>query len=486
MSANHHSDSEYKESITTHLEDKQLRTNLKTSMDTLKNNRHKLINARYHDWEGLRDLGKEIKQRALSKLPELLERFEANAKKHGATVHWAKDAKEANEIIYKLAMDNKVDTILKGKSMASEEIHLNAFMKEKGLRAVETDLGELIIQLIDEPPVHIVVPAIHKNRNQIGEIFEKNLKVTFTNVPEELNGIARTYLRGEFKGFKMGLTGVNFAIADEGAIWLLENEGNGRMSSTACDIHVAICGIEKIVESFEDACVLDTLLVPSATGAPITCYNNIIAGPRKEGELDGPRQLHIIMLDNNRSNMLAQPHFSQALSCIRCGTCLNHCPVYDKIGGHSYLVTYPGPIGEVISPQIFGLDNCGYMTNLCSLCGRCTEKCPVKIPLAELIRNLRSERVGQGKKKVAGYENTKRDEGEQKMMTEFSAVATNGFKWRLGFKLLHLASPFLKFIAQTKKVQKSMFGKWLDNHEMPKLNGNLHAKVKKLKGVIYE
>lgn len=150
------------------------------------------------------------------------------------------------------------------------------------------------------------------------------------------------------------------------------------------------------------------------------------------------------------------------------------------------MVTYPGPIGEVISPQIFGLDNCGYMTNLCSLCGRCTEKCPVKIPLAELIRDLRSERVGQGKKKVAGYENTKRDEGEQKMMTEFSAVATNGFKWRLGFKLLHLASPFLKFIAQTKKVQKSMFGKWLDNHEMPKLNGNLHAKVKKLKGVIYE
>lgn len=487
MSANfYHSDNEYHDSIVTHLADTQLRTNLKSSMDTLKNNRHNLIKTRYYDWEGLRELGKQIKQKALSNLPELLEQFESNAKKRGIKVHWAKDSKEANEIIYNLAKEKKVTTILKGKSMASEEIHLNAYLKEKGIKAIETDLGELIIQLIDEPPVHIVVPAIHKNRNQIGKIFEENLKVNFTNIPEELNGIARTYLRKEFQGFKMGLTGVNFAIANEGAIWLLENEGNGRMSSTACDIHIAICGIEKIVESFEDACVLDTLLVPSATGAPITCYNNIISSPRKSNELDGPKEVHIILLDNNRSNMLAQPHFYKALSCIRCGTCLNHCPVYDKIGGHSYLVTYPGPIGEVISPQIFGLDNCGYMTNLCSLCGRCSEKCPVKIPLAELIRDLRSERVGQGEKKVVGYINTQRDECEQKMMTEFSKVATNGFKWRLSFKLLHIVSPLFKFFTQTQIVQKSLLGKWLQNHELPVLNGNLHAKVKRLQGVIYE
>lgn len=487
MSANtYHSDNEYQDSITTHLADSQLRTNLKSSMDTLKNNREKLIRTRYYNWEGLRELGKDIKQRALSNLPELLERFESRATERGIKVHWAKDSREANDIIYNLAKEKNVDTILKGKSMASEEIHLNAYLKEKGIKAIETDLGELIIQLIDEPPVHIVVPAIHKNRNQIGEIFEKNLKVKFTNVPEELNGIARSYLRNQFKGFKMGLTGVNFAIANEGAIWLLENEGNGRMSSTACDIHVAICGIEKMVETFEDACILDTLLVPSATGAPITCYNNIISSPRKINELDGPKEVHIILLDNNRSNMLSQPRFHKALSCIRCGTCLNHCPVYDKIGGHSYLVTYPGPIGEIISPQIFGLDNCGYMTNLCSLCGRCTEKCPVKIPLAELIRDLRSEKIGQGKKKVAGYWNTKRDSSEQKMMTEFSKVATSGIKWRIGFKVLHLISPFLKFFAQTQIAQKSMLGKWLQNHELPQLNGNLHAKIKRLKGVIYE
>ncbi len=486
MSAVYHSDKQYHDSIITHLGDSQLRQNLKSCMDTLKVNRKKLIANRYYDWEGLRELGKEIKQRALSNLPNLLETFEKNAQRQGIKIHWAKDSNEANNIIYNLAKEKNVDTILKGKSMASEEIHLNAFLKEKGVKAVETDLGELIIQLIDETPVHIVVPAIHKNRNQIGKIFEEKLKVNFTNVPEELNSVARTHLRKQFQSFKMGLTGVNFAIANEGAIWLLENEGNGRMSSTACDIHVAICGIEKIVESFEDACILDTLLVPSATGAPITCYNNIISSPRKQNEFDGPKEVHVILLDNNRSNMLAQPHYYNALSCIRCGTCLNHCPVYDKIGGHSYLVTYPGPIGEVISPQIFGLNNCGYMVNLCSLCGRCSEKCPVKIPLADLIRDLRSERVGQGVKMVAGYNQTTRDYKEQKMMVKFSEIATNGFKWRMIFKVLYIFSPLLQYIAPFSFIQKSLLGKWLQNHELPVLNGNLHSKIKNLKGVIYE
>ena len=284
--------------------------------------------------------------------------------------------------------------------MASEETHLNAFLKQKGLDPIETDLGELIIQLIDEPPVHIVAPAIHKNRYQIGEIFAQKLGANLESEPEKLNEIARVHLRKEFQEFKMGLSGVNFAIADEGAIWLIENEGNGRMSTTASDIHIAICGIEKIVESFEDASILDALLVPSATGAAITCYNNIITSPRKEGELDGPKEVHIILLDNNRSTILKDSHFYKSLSCIRCGTCLNHCPVYDKIGGHAYLSTYPGPIGEVISPQLFGMKNYGHMVNLCSLCGRCSEVCPVKIPLAELIRDLRSEKVGQGRKNL--------------------------------------------------------------------------------------
>ncbi len=368
--------------------------------------------------------------------------------------------------------------------MASEETHLNAFLKQKGINPIETDLGELIIQLIDEPPVHIVAPAIHKNRYQIGEIFQQKLGANLESEPEKLNEIARVHLRKEFKEFKMGLSGVNFAIANEGAIWLIENEGNGRMSTTASDIHIAICGIEKVVESFEDASILDALLVPSATGAPITCYNNIITSPRKNGELDGPKEVHIIMLDNNRSNMLKDSHFYRSLSCIRCGTCLNHCPVYDKIGGHAYLSTYPGPIGEVISPQLFGMQKFGHMVSLCSLCGRCSEVCPVKIPLAELIRDLRSEKVGQGRKNLKSNDGSSRDKNEEYAMKQFANAATNGDAWRelLNLPNKPLLMPLVKLFSGFIPGLKN----WVAYRTFPTLNGNLHKKVSNMKGVIYE
>ncbi|PAF41556.1 LutB/LldF family L-lactate oxidation iron-sulfur protein [Helicobacter sp. 11S03491-1] len=477
-----HSTKEYEEAITAKLSDEQLRKNLKSAMDVLKTNRKNLIQNRYTDWEGLRELGKEVKIKALSHLDELLERFESNALKNGFKVHWASNSQEANEIIYRLSVEKKISYVLKGKSMASEEIHLNSYLKQKGVLATETDLGELIIQLIDEPPVHIVVPAIHKNRYQIGEIFRDKLGASFESEPQKLNGIARKHLRKEFEDFKMGISGVNFAIANEGAIWLVENEGNGRMSTTACDIHVAICGIEKIVESFEDASILDTLLVPSAVGAPITCYNNIITGPRKQDDLDGPREVHIIMLDNNRSNILADSHYYRSLSCIRCGTCLNHCPVYDKIGGHAYLSAYPGPIGEVISPQLFGLDNCGYMVNLCSLCGRCSEVCPVKIPLADLIRDLRSEKVKEGRGDVKGYANTHQNKNEKIAMKIFVKLATSGVKWRILLNFVNIFSPLGKMMQHVLPGIKA----WTSCREFPHINATLHAKVKNIKGVIYE
>lgn len=280
----------YHEAINEGLNNKQLRTNLLNAMDTLRGNRKKLINARFTDWQGLRDKGRELKQKNLRHLDEILETFEKNATRNGMKVHWARNANEANEIIFNLMQEKGISKILKGKSMASEEIHFNKFLESKGLQAIETDLGEVILQLLGETPVHIVVPAIHKNRYEIGELFHKKIpNAPLESEPEKLNGIARTYMRKEFEGFKMGLSGVNFGIANEGAIWLIENEGNGRMSTTAPDIHIAICGIEKVVESFEDAAILDTLLAPSAVGTPITCYNNIITSPRKEGELDGPK-----------------------------------------------------------------------------------------------------------------------------------------------------------------------------------------------------
>lgn len=484
--SNFHSSEQYSEIVTSKLNDKQMRENLKSGMRTLKKNRKNTIASRYTNWESLRELGRKVKQNALSKLPTLLETFEQNAIKNGFKVHWASDANEANEIILSLMQKNASNMILKGKSMASEEIHLNQYLKEHNIDAKETDLGELIIQLIDEPPVHIVVPAIHKNRYEVLDIFNDklgaSLKKEQADSIETLNGVARTHLRKKFKDFKIGLSGVNFAIANEGAIWLIENEGNGRMSTTACDIHIAICGIEKVVESFEDASVLDMLLVPSATGANISCYNNIISHPRQKGELDGPKEVHIILLDNNRSKILADSHYYRSLSCIRCGTCLNHCPVYDKIGGHAYLSTYPGPIGEVISPQIFGLDNCAPMLNLCSLCGRCSEVCPVKIPLAELIRDLRSEKAGEGRKGVVGYANTHRNTLEKNSFAVFANIATSGFKWRLVITQVRIFGDLGRFVGGIIPGLKS----WLKYRTYPDLDASLHSKVKKMQGVIYE
>ncbi|RAX54064.1 iron-sulfur cluster-binding protein [Helicobacter sp. 16-1353] len=486
MSENHsqnfHSGEQYEEIVHNKLNDKQMRKNLKSAMGILKKNRKNTIANRYTNWEELRELGRKVKQNALANLPTLLENFERNATKNGFKVHWAKDSKEANEIILSLMQKNNANVILKGKSMASEEIGLNHYLKDNGINAIETDLGELIIQLIDEPPVHIVAPAIHKNRYEIGEIFKDKLNAPLESEPEKLNNIARTHLRKEFKDFRIGLSGVNFAIANEGAIWLIENEGNGRMSTTACDIHIAICGIEKIVESFEDASILDLLLVPSATGANISCYNNIIASPRQEGELDGPKEVHIILLDNNRSKILADSHYYRALSCIRCGTCLNHCPVYDKIGGHSYLSTYPGPIGEVISPQIFGLNNCAPMLNFCSLCERCSEVCPVKIPLASLIRDLRSEKAGEGRGGVVGYKETHRSSLEKNSFAVFTSFATSGFKWRLLITQVRIFGGLGKAFGGIIPGLKQ----WLSCRSYPALDASLHSKVKNLKGVIYE
>ncbi|PID48237.1 MAG: iron-sulfur cluster-binding protein [Proteobacteria bacterium] len=462
------------------LNDQQLRKNLYSAMHTLQTNRKNLIKNKYTDWEGLREKGKIVKENALNNLEERLLEFEKNATKNGMKIHWASTPKEANDIIFKIAKDNNIGKILKGKSMASEEIHMNAYMKEKGIEAVETDLGELIIQLIDEPPVHIVVPAIHKNRYEVGDIFHEKLGAKKESEPERLNAIARNHLREEFKILKMGLSGVNFAISKEGAIWLIENEGNGRMCTTYPDIHVAVCGIEKVVESFDDAVVLDTLLVPSATGQSVTNYNNIISSPRKKGQKDGPREVHVILLDNHRSRILAHEEYNEALRCIRCGACMNYCPVYEKIGGHAYQATYPGPIGEVISPQLFGMDKHGDVLSFCSLCNRCSEVCPVKIPLAEIIRKLRRDKMGEGANPPVGTEKLKQSQQEKQVFKALTFLHTNGNLYNLAVKTGSLFMPILnKF---TPPVVKN----WTKHRTMPQIKGDFQKRVKELEGVIYE
>ena len=461
------------------LNDAQMRANLDSAMHTLQRNRKNLIAANFTNWQELRERGKNVKQNALNSLGERVEEFVSNASANGFKVHFAANGDEACAIILDLMESNGIDTILKGKSMASEEIGLNHYLQKHGLRPLETDLGEVIIQLLDEAPVHIVVPAIHKNRYEVGEIFAKSWGVQKESEPEKLNEIARTKMRAEFKKLQMGLSGVNFALSKEGAIWLIENEGNGRMSTTMPDIHVAICGLEKVVESIEDAATIDTLLCPSATGQFISNYNNIISGPRREGEKDGPKECHIIMLDNGRSDMLSHPEFSEALRCIRCGACMNFCPVYEKIGGHSYRATYPGPIGEVISPQLFGMDKYGDITDLCSLCGRCSEVCPVKIPLADLIRKLRRERANPSK-------STLKTKAKPKMAQNiafkgFASLATSGAKWRFMISLAHKMHSFVP-----KMSFVPMLKAWSKYKELPSLKYDLDANIRKVEGVIYE
>ncbi|WP_276883804.1 LutB/LldF family L-lactate oxidation iron-sulfur protein [Campylobacter cuniculorum] len=472
----------HEEIVRIKLNDTQMRENLMTAMHTLQKNRLKVIENKFEDWEGLRTKAKKAKDNALMSLKDRLLEFEKNAQKNGMKVHWASSDEDACELIYELMQQKKITKILKGKSMASEEIGLNHYLEKKGIKAIETDLGELILQLNGESPVHIVVPAIHRNRNEVGQIFKEKLGAKLENEPEKLNAIAREHLRAEFEGLKLGLSGVNFAMSKEGAFWLIENEGNGRMCTTAPDIHIALCGIEKVMESFEDAATMVSLLTPSATGQFIPTYNNIITAPRKNGDLDGPKEVHIILFDHHRSDMLAHEDYYEALRCIRCGACMNFCPVYDQIGGHTYQTIYPGPIGEVISPNLFGIDQTGDILSFCSLCGRCSEVCPVKIPLAELIRKLRADKVGQGKNPPLGAEFMHKNKGESFVFKQFKNLATNGERWRFSLSKAH----YFNYFIQNFKHSLPVIKKWSAFKELPQIKKDLYKEVQNIQGVVYE
>ena len=385
------------------LNDGQLRKNLRKAMDILVDKRRTVF-PDADTLEQLRTAGNAIKRRALKQMPQLLERLETKCTQNGIQVHWAEASADANAIVLDILRRHDAREVVKGKSMVSEEIHLNRFLAKHGIEAMETDLGEFIIQLNHETPSHIIVPAIHKNKDEVATIFhEKIPKTPYTENVEELTAIARHALRERFARAKVGLSGVNFAIAETGTLLLVENEGNGRMCTTAPDVHIAVMGLEKVIEKLSDVPPLLRLLTGSATGQTITTYVNMITSPRKEGEKDGPKEVHLIILDNGRSQILSDPELRQTLLCIRCGTCLNHCPVYVRIGGHAYGHVYPGPIGKILTPQMEGLRQAGVLVSASSLCGACGEVCPVKIPIPDLIRRLRNENYDEeGHGTVAG------------------------------------------------------------------------------------
>ncbi len=345
--------------------------------------------AALEDPEALRNLGRAIKERSLANLPHLLETLEAKVKEAGGTVHWACNGKEACRIVCDLAKQRAVRTVVKGKSMVTEEIGLNHALEAEGIEVWETDLGEFIIQLAGEPPSHIIGPAVHKSKEQIAELFAEKLGSPKAEAPEELTKIAREKLREKFVKADMGITGANAAVAETGSIVLLENEGNIRLSVTAPRIHVALVGIEKVIPTLEDLAVILALLPRSATGQKLSSYTSIITGPRREAELDGPEEFHLILLDNGRSRILADPDRRQSLYCLRCGSCLNVCPVYRKVGGHSYGWVYSGPIGAVLTPQLVPARLARQLPFASTLCGACAEVCPVKIELPKLLLTMR-------------------------------------------------------------------------------------------------
>ena len=345
-------------------------------------------------FEALRDAGKDIRNRGLENLDAYLLKFEEAATARGTIVHWAETAEDVNRIVIEIAQANGVKKIVKSKSMVSEESGLNHALEAVGIQAIETDLGEYIVQLAQEPPSHLIAPAIHKSKEDVAELFQQHHNLPYKLDIPDLTKEARQILRPHFLSADMGISGGNFLIAETGSVALVTNEGNGRMVTTAPKIHVAITGIEKVLPTLDDLATIMRLLPRSATGQSISNYVTVLTGPKGKGDSDGPEQSHVILVDSGRSAMLGTA-MQEALRCIRCGACMNHCPVYQNIGGHSYGWVYPGPIGAVLTPNFVGLKNALDLPQAATLCNACGVVCPVKIPLPDLMRHLREKQIEQ-------------------------------------------------------------------------------------------
>jgi L-lactate dehydrogenase complex protein LldF len=435
------------------------RKNIRRAMDGLVVKRLKAF-PDVSELERLRDQGQAIRGHAVARLPELLEMLERNCIGNGMQVHWAETGQEANRIVLDILRRSGARALLKGKSMVSEEIVLNPRLAAEGIEPVETDLGELIIQLAQESPSHIIAPAVHKDRHEVAALFRERLpEVPGGERIEDLTAAARAYMRGRFRGITAGLSGVNFAVAETGTLCLVENEGNGRLSTTAPDVHIAVMGIEKVIARLDQLPPLLTLLTRSATGQPITTYVNLISGPRRPGEMDGPREVHLVLLDNGRSRIRQDPELAATLHCIRCGACMNHCPVYTRLGGHAYGTVYPGPIGSILEPQLQGLDVRGEMAEASSLCGACAEVCPVRIPIPTLINRLRQESVEvRARSQVAGR-GSRRRRGEARLWALWAWIYSRPGPYRA----------FARLATALRALQPARLGPWTRTRTAPRL-----------------
>ncbi|MGH9673571.1 MAG: LutB/LldF family L-lactate oxidation iron-sulfur protein [Bryobacteraceae bacterium] len=373
------------------LENAPLQAAIYTATGRLMEKRRNGIGSARDEFETWREQAHRIKRHTLENLDHYLEQLEAKLTRHGGQVVYARDESDAVEFLLKLAAGKQAGLVVKSKSMTTEEIDLRGHFERRGIEMVETDLGEYIIQLARERPYHIVAPALHMTRHQVADLFQEKLGVAREEIIEKQTMIARAVLRQKFLNADIGITGANFLVADSGAVVVVENEGNARLSSSAPRIQVAVAGIEKLIPRAQDLPVFLKVLGRSATGQPMTVYTSFLSGPRREGEIDGPEEFYLLLLDNGRTRLLADREKRQSLYCIRCGACLNHCPVYRKIGGHNYPWIYSGPIGAIITPQFHGVSEDPWLPYASSLCGACAEVCPVKIDIPHILLDLREE-----------------------------------------------------------------------------------------------
>ena len=425
------------------LNDAQLRGALKNATSLFGKRRLAAAHS-VSNWEDLRSEARRIKDETLLHLDKYLEQFTVNAEEAGAQIHWARDAAEANAIVKEIAQHKQARLVVKSKSMTTEEIHLNSALEAVGVEALETDLGEYIIQLAGETPSHIIAPAIHKTRFQIADLFVEKLGIEPTDDVVMLTATARRVLRQKFAAADIGISGVNFGVAETGTILILENEGNIRLTTSLPKVHIAVMGIEKVIPRFADLEVFLKLLPRSGTGQHLTSYQSLITGTKRAADGEGPDELHIILLDNGRSKMLAHPTTRQSLACIRCGACLNACPVYQQIGGHAYGSVYPGPIGAVITPQLIGLKKASQLPYASSLCGACREVCPVKIDIPELLLHLRAEITEGSEVRDERSEPVKRKTGERLAFKMWAAVMTRPRLYEFSARVGHLLQGFIK------------------------------------------
>lgn len=400
----------------------------------------------YADLDTARKKAKNLKYKAIESLDSYLLEFEKNFQRNGGKLLWARNEKEAIDQILKIAGEANAKKVVKSKSMATEEIHLNEHLQNAGIEILETDLGEYIVQLAGEKPYHIVTPAMHKSKEDVAKLFHEKLGTDPNATPEALTLVARKVLREQYLKAGIGITGANFILPDTGSIAITENEGNARLATTYPKIHIAIVGIEKMLPTTADLAHFWPLLATHGTGQQLTVYNSIFSGPKRGSEVDGPEEMYVLLLDNGRTDTIADPQFRESMYCIRCGACLNACPVYKNIGGHTYSTPYSGPIGSVISPHMQGMEEFKHLSYASSLCGNCTEVCPVNINLHNMLVHNRKRAVD------SGY---------------YQSNEKRGWKlWARGMKsrrLMNLAPVSLK-----RKVMNALFKKsWGQRRAMP-------------------